>query len=200
MKIHAAAFLLVGAIATPVCAADLYHGGLKDAAPVVAPVPVWTGFYLGGNVGGGWASLNFNDHELANDSGFVGGGQIGYNYQVGALVLGIESDIGVVSMSDLNDGNSSMLIDVTGRLGFAAGPALFYAKGGWAYLDVANGLDGWTVGGGIEYKFSQNWSVKAEYQHFDFADLNGVSGLDLTANVGKVGINYHFANSYVPLK
>ena len=85
-----------------------------------------------------------------------------------------------------NDAN--FYADVTGRLGYAAGPALFYAKGGWAFLDTNftvdgcciaaglcrgrfsnnNGLDGWTVGGGIEYMWSPSWSVKAEYLYLRF--------------------------------
>ena len=183
----------------PAMAADMYApGGLKDV-PVVASAPTWTGFYLGGNVGGSWATVSLGSVDLATDSGFVGGGQIGYNFQTGALVLGIESDIGVVSLSKF-ESDAKLLVDVTGRVGYAAGPALFYAKGGWAYLDTLKGLDGWTVGGGIEYKFNPSWSVKAEYQYFGFANVDNVNGLDLTANVAKVGLNYHFANSYVPLK
>ncbi len=129
-----------------------------------------------------------------------GGGTVGYNYQTGAFVFGFEADFGGVGLTGTNyysvpSGNNywnkqdgSFYADVTGRLGFAAGPALFYAKGGWAYLDDASSfgfgklvgnswytdssLDGWTIGGGIEYMWSPNWSVKAEYLYFDFGKLN----------------------------
>ena len=67
---------------------------------------------------------------------------------------------------------------------------------------------GWTAGGGIEYAFSNSWSVKAEYLYLDFGDVTasaggGVSGLGLdsasvgvtshlTANIVRVGLNYQF--------
>ena len=89
---------------------------------------------------------------------------------------------------------------MTGRLGYAAGPALFYAKGGWGYLDtnrrgslrclaavytalvITTTRYGWTVGGGIEYMWSPTWSVKAEYLYFDFGKklrYNYADGSDL---------------------
>ena len=75
-----------------------------------------------------------------------------------------------------------------------------------------NGLDGWTVGGGIEYMWSPSWSVKAEYLYFDFSrnhdnadfiDANlerSASTATCTVNSFKVGLNYHFNNVYTPLK
>ena len=75
-----------------------------------------------------------------------------------------------------------------------------------------NGLDGWTVGGGIEYMWTPSWSVKAEYLYFDFSrDHNNADFIDpilgtfrferdLTVNSFKVGLNYHFNNVYTPLK
>ena len=195
-----------------------------------------------------------------NNSGVFGGGTVGYNYQAGnwgfgsgAWVIGFEADFGGAGLSNnWNDGlaatrfgflhvknDANFYADVTGRLGYAVGPALFYAKGGWAFLDANftidgcctsaglpfslnnnnnnNGLNGWTVGGGIEYLWSPSWSVKAEYLFFDFsrnhnhADLidaeraDGVIGTfrfenDLTVNSFKVGLNYHSNAPYTPLK
>ena len=91
--------------------------------------------------------------------------------------------------------------DVTGRLGWTWGPALIYAKGGFAWLNADlrkkesvfdsygtfcssgvgwcdfnhnnnNTLTGWTVGGGVEWKVSPAWSIKVEYLHFDFSNFN----------------------------
>src|SRR5271166_5011520 len=145
-----------------------------------------------------------------NNDGVFGGGTVGYNWQAGnwgfgsgAWVIGVEADFGGAGLNgSFNDGllatqfgflrvknDGSFYADVTGRLGYAVGPALFYAKGGWAFLDTNfavdgcctgaglpfslnnnnNGLDGWTVGGGIEYMWSPSWSVKAEYLYFDFS-------------------------------
>ena len=169
-------------------------------------------------------------------SGVVGGGQVGYNYQSGAFVLGAEADFGgfgfshtrdLISIPALSLGIGTKIedgfaLDVTGRLGYAAGPALFYVKGGYAYFDgkigidaptpfnvTKSGLDGWTIGGGIEYKINPSWSVKGEYQYFDFGNydlvpINVFTAIhdNLTANVVKVGVNYFVGGpaGYTPLK
>ncbi len=90
------------------------------------------------------ASLaRYND----NASGVVGGGTLGYNWQTGAFVAGIEVDLDGIGLSNNNNGwlynagwrynnNGAFLVDVTGRLGYAVGPALFYVKGGWAFIDA----------------------------------------------------------------
>ncbi len=235
------------AVATQVNAADLYApGGMKDTPYVVAPT--WTGFYVGANVGGGWSQLDSSwdftriDINTTNEAtGVVGGGQVGFNWQTGAFVIGAEADFDgfgfshtrdIISIPALGRGlgtriDSGFALDATGRLGYAAGPALFYAKGGYAYFDGKigldapsplnvnkSGIDGWTIGGGIEYKFSSAWSVKGEYQYYDFgsvtldplAAIGRVGGPtisnDLTVNVVKVGVNYYFGGccGYTPLK
>src|SRR4029077_7527821 len=62
-------------------------------APLPAPVFLWTGFYVGANVGGAWARNNWSDTlfltNFNNNGGvFIGGGQIGFNYQIGGFVRG----------------------------------------------------------------------------------------------------------------
>jgi hypothetical protein len=117
---------------------------------VPAPPVTWTGFYIGGHIGGAWADLKTTDvdqwwsaygHDWnTNPIGVIGGGQAGYNYQTGAFVIGFEADFGGTGFSNsaniapflqINSG-AGFYADVTGRLGYAAGPALFYVKGGWA--------------------------------------------------------------------
>ena len=87
-------------------------------------------------------------------SGVIGGGQIGYNWQAtnvfSGFVFGVEADFGGTGFSFnhhpfnnvlINDDmNSGFYADFTGRLGYAAGPALFYIKGGWAWFDPAASL------------------------------------------------------------
>jgi outer membrane immunogenic protein len=230
-------------------AADVYSnsGGLKDS-PVSSSAYNWSGFYAGVNAGGGWSQLDSSftttnssgtsgltiNHTNA-DVGVVGGGQAGYNFQTGAFVVGLEGDFGYLGVSNTSNiitafapGNSlalgtkiepGFLADITARVGYASGPALFYVKGGWAYFDgsvgtsgitalgssnlrdvSASGLSGWTLGGGIEYLISPSWSIKGEYQHFDFgsvdfhpviSDPTVVIGNTLTADTVKVGLNYH---------
>ena len=156
---------LVG-VAGAANAADLYKGSTKDV-PVYVPPPTWTGFYIGAHVGGFWADIK--NHDLDdfmlhgrdwgwnnNNDGVFGGGTVGYNYQTGAFVFGVEADFGGAGLTNnWNDGvlvgnpgflhvknDASFYADVTGRLGYAAGPALFYAKGGWAFLDTNFTVDG----------------------------------------------------------
>jgi opacity protein-like surface antigen len=241
----AAAVVLAGA-AGAANAADMYAGGMKDVGFV--PPPLWTGLYIGAHVGGAWADLQTTDRDGIwapyagyswNDSasGVIGGGQIGYNWQANnvfnGFVFGVEADFGGTGFSVnhhpfnnafWSDGvDSGFYADFTGRLGYAAGPALFYIKGGWAYFDgnntlrdtgfygapysvCNNGLSGWTFGGGIEYKFAPNWSAKVEYLYYDFGNFTenlygvGFNGFDrdLTVNTVKVGINYSLGNFYQP--
>ena len=122
--------------------------GYKDA-PVVA-YPTWTGYYIGGHVGGAWSTIDFTDvgHvpnvPFNNDtSGFFGGGQVGYAYQLGNLVIGPEVDIGGMGLSHtatevggagaVGSVSSGFYFDITGRLGYTWGPTLLYIKGGYAY-------------------------------------------------------------------
>lgn len=194
---------------------------------MIAAVPLftWTGFYVGVNAGYGW---NNNDHTVVtpagtvlavtgqDDGGFVGGAQVGYNYQFGSFVVGVETDLqyadiggrGAFTVNGANfftDDSDNYFGTVRGRLGFAFDRALVYATGGFAYGDVgtfgeANG--GWTVGGGVEYAFTNNLTMKVEglYVNLDQSDVqftrNGVlfssNGGDNDFGVVRVGLNYKF--------
>jgi outer membrane immunogenic protein len=134
----------------------------RPPAPYVAvPVFTWTGFYIGGNVGGGnggFRTTNFNGPAAGggvvgvtrpgafnnNSTGFTGGGQIGYNYQIGNFVIGVEADASYTDFSRtrlLGGGNSardslSYLGTVRGRVGYAWDRVLVYGTGGFAYGDA----------------------------------------------------------------
>ena len=132
--------------------------------PVYAPPPVyvappfsWTGFYIGPNLGGAWSQRNLTDTLLGlnlsnvNDKGaFIGGGQLGYNYQFGNFVLGIEADFdGVASTNSPGTGvagpafgtqvtnNNRWIATLAGRFGITNDTWLFYGKagGGWVGSD-----------------------------------------------------------------
>src|SRR4051794_15011315 len=91
----------IAAVASAAQAADL--PSRRAPAPFIAAVPIftWTGFYVGVNAGYGWnvndnnnyydSSLGFYGNNSDSDGGFVGGGQIGYNYQIGQFVIGVET-------------------------------------------------------------------------------------------------------------
>jgi outer membrane immunogenic protein len=269
----------------------------KEASVYMPPPPMWTGFYLGLNAGGGWGATTnaatvsaplFDGVALAantldplrqlagtglinggaalansgianvNQNGFIGGGQIGYNYQWGAtFVVGIEADIQgttiqgssgytgasqdsiawkdpvfpgnapcsvngcTFSRTALGSGQITAGIDwmgmVRGRLGYLFTPTmLVFGTGGFAYGGVngsathagiiqatlsgandaqnpvpfpysklngaylfpiipgagnySNTQVGWTAGGGVEWMFMPNWSVKAEALYYDLGN------------------------------
>ena len=177
-------------------AADL--GGYRPAEvePVDTSPPVrlftWRGFYVGVNGGYAWGSgdstvisdgVNRATLDAIDPSGFLGGGQVGYNAQFGNFVIGAEADIQggwvdgsstgvagvfgpVATSSDLN-----WLSTVRGRVGFAADRMLIYATGGvaWADMDFTAGgasgsetLTGYALGGGVEWALGNNWTARAE--------------------------------------
>jgi outer membrane immunogenic protein len=231
----ALAVVLLGSVALPAMAADL--PSRKEAPVYIAPAPVysWTGFYVGAEFGGQWGqnttSLvnNFTQNTLLttgnyNTSGVVGGGLIGYNYQINQFVLGVEGDL----TGSSNQGRFTTPVGlasqnsqygfgagVRGRLGFAMDRTLIYATGGWAYETIdqtyANPLvnnflqqristerSGYTIGGGVEYAFSPNWSARLEYRYTDYGKyVSNYSNLvsiqqHPTDNTVQAAINYHF--------
>lgn len=196
------------------------------APPPPPPIFNWTGFYIGGFVGGAGADRNASASEPVNtpfgfyngtglstsyglDSSFIGGGTVGYNWQKpgSAFVLGIEGEVGYLhlrgarqdvnaaafNLSPVDSVDSTRLGDwygvIAGRAGWSANRALFYIKGGVAFVNhaysfndscIGAGAPGcgpgflvinrssdtqatYAVGAGIEYAFNSNWSVKGEY-------------------------------------
>jgi outer membrane immunogenic protein len=163
----AGAVMLTTALTAPGWAADL-GARTFTKAPAVAPVTNWSGLYIGGNLGYGWGSGNtdvsflptpaefgFNNTTLgARSSGVIGGAQLGYNWQIGSLVTGLEADIqgsGIKDSARANptfegtaelDPNGVLSSEtklawfgtVRGRLGVTVTPdLLLYGTGGFAY-------------------------------------------------------------------
>jgi len=207
------AFLGMAAI-VPAQAADLAARPYTKAPAYAPPAPIynWTGFYIGGHIGGAFGGSN---NVLApgfitnnNDGRFMGGVQVGYDTQFSPnWVFGIEANYSFLDTGS-NFANRG-LGSVTGRLGYTWGPALLYVKGGYGWADSRftngfagnGGRDGYTVGGGLEYLFTQNWSGKVEYQYYDFGTVNFISQAPLPLVTGsfrndqhtiKVGLNYRF--------
>jgi outer membrane immunogenic protein len=229
----------------PAVAADLSTRPVYKAPPITPSYYNWSGFYVGGHVGGAWADKDwtqtfpaaFGGNAASFDAnGFIGGGQIGYNWQTGSWVFGIEADAswsgqsGSAVQTNTPAWTSSTDINrfgtVTGRLGFAWDRVLVYGKGGfaWANEDHAQTFTpvggptalvsstsathtGWTVGAGLEYALSDNWSAKVEYNYIDLGTrsvgfANGAPApaaravdsfdVDQTMHVVKFGVNYRF--------
>jgi len=166
-------------------------------APVVYAPPVynWSGFYIGGNVGGGFADSSWTDPSGAANNkfskdGFIGGGQIGANVQFNWLVLGVEGDFdwtglkgsGTDSVGNTINTKTEWTSTVTGRVGAAFDRLLVYGKGGVAFANDESSLNdisggtasttltrtGWTAGAGLEYALAQNWTAKIEYDYLGF--------------------------------
>jgi outer membrane immunogenic protein len=216
------------AFAAPALAADLPARPYTKAPAYTAPEVVynWTGFYIGGNIGGAFAG---NSSFEGSDGRFMGGVQGGFDYQFAPnWVIGAEAQYDWMANNNnggvrfpggtLITGNSNQLGSVTGRFGYTWGPALLYAKGGYAWRDN-NGIgvsnlagapvafttdgghrDGYTVGAGLEYMFAPNWSAKAEYQYYNFGSTNFIGGpaeiigsrFREDEHTVKVGVNYRF--------
>jgi outer membrane immunogenic protein len=287
MKKLAIAAVAGSALLTGIVTASAADMAVKAPIPM-APAPFsWTGFYIGANVGGGWTGNNGGSDfgplfppfiVLAPQaaiptlipgqldvlggngrrSGVLGGGQVGYNWQVNQFVLGVEADaVGTglggnsasatrtfgppILLATVNQtvsvefGRIDWMASFRGRAGFAVDHALFYVTGGGAVAGIGgstttvvngpgiaipagtfvatNGGDrtrwGWTVGGGVEWAFSQNWSVAGEYRHTDFGNrgtafdipsglaaapifATGTSSSRLTVDQATARLNYRF--------
>jgi outer membrane immunogenic protein len=202
-------------------AADLSVAPLYKAPPApVTPAYNWSGFYLGLNGGGGWGHSYWDTSATGmRPSGAVAGGTAGYNWQFGNAVIGLEGDIDWANLKGSNTStlcpagcstSDTWLSTVRGRAGYAFGGILPYITGGLAVGDVrasspgfagaTNTSTGWTVGGGVEFALTGNWTAKAEYLHVDLGRFNcGVNcdGLP-TDNVSmhddlvRAGVNYRF--------
>jgi outer membrane immunogenic protein len=195
-------------MAAPASAADLAaRPYAKAPPPMVAAYYDWSGFYIGAN--GGWGSSRkcwdattaggvFLVAEGCHDAtGGVAGGQIGYRWQTGTWVFGLE---GQGDWADLRGSNISVAfpafrntskIDAfglfTGQVGVAWNNVLFYVKGGGAVtgdrftvntaignalVATANDQTRWggAVGAGLEFGFAPGWSAGVEYDHLFMQD------------------------------
>src|ERR1700730_14891565 len=214
------------AFAAHAMAADMPARTYTKAPAYTAPELIynWTGFYIGGHVGGAVAG---NNSLQTNHGSLLCGVRFGVRYQVAPTGGGgIEAQYSWLNQNttgiafpagSLITSRNDQLGSVTGRFGYTWGPALLYAKGGYAWRDnpnigvtvagtpvgfTTNGnqQNGWTVGAGLEYMFAPNWSAKAEYQYYKFgsttftagpAEIVGTRFRDDDHTV-KVGVNYRF--------
>jgi len=216
-------------------AADLPLKTRRPAPEIVQPI-TWTGLYIGGHLGGGWANWDgiydsfgdLNPFE-SKPSGWVGGMQIGQNRQWDSFVLGWEADVSAAGL-DRNfivqstsccsvraafTTNVNLLATLRGRVGWTFDRALLYVTGGLAYAHAreefistsfrmhggSNDHWGGVVGGGIEWKYNPNWSIRGEALYYIFDNSKSFTNHDnsqrasLNLNdvlVARFGVNYHF--------
>jgi outer membrane immunogenic protein len=196
---------------SPALGADLPYA---KAPPAAATVYDWTGVYIGGFGGGGFGNHNYNNANgpagFANftvnydSTGGIGGGEVGYNWQSGNYLVGVEADgfwsgikgndasqaLGAVDQSDLRWGGT-----LRARGGIAVDRWLLFFTGGWAFGDIqhtstapgfpvdqfTNHRSGLAAGGGIAYAITNNVITKLEYRYYDFGTYSR-AGNPLTVN------------------
>jgi outer membrane immunogenic protein len=195
---------LVLAMGGVALAADLPAGNYYTA-PAPLGAYSWAGPYLGATVGYEKGQVSNNPTQ---PSGVAGGIEGGYNWQFGQFVAGAETDIQASSASDTFapwQFSNPWFGTLRGRAGVAIGNTLLFGTAGVAYgsLDVQTPGNlsesrtgfGWVAGAGLEVGFTPRWSAKAEWLYLDLADhsysLTGTSN-GLTANLLRLGVNYHF--------
>jgi outer membrane immunogenic protein len=163
-------------------------------------------------------------------AGYVAGAEAGYNWQgrfglEDYVLVGVEADIQGSTIEASNDqivfavvqtGNSfrsslDWFGTLRGRIGFAFSPVLFYGTAGLAAGSVRNSIDGvsngdgisigYALGGGVEYRFSQEWSFKVEYLYINLGDnapsnadeFRRTAGRDNEYDIVRFGLNYRFS-------
>lgn len=210
-------------------AADMPVKAPVYKAPVIAPPYNWTGFYVGGHIGGAWSNVDISDPTGAvfaplgatigaDGNGFLGGGQIGFNWQTGHWVFGVQGDMAWtgINTSVVDPFLPTMTLNyktdwiamLTGRVGYAWDNWLLYAKGGAAWvhskysatgtspfapigfsMSGADTRDGWVAGAGVEYGITPNWTAFIEY---DYVGL-GTRGITLSPPVIAANVNQNIS-------
>jgi outer membrane immunogenic protein len=208
-----------------VAAVGLATSGAAFAADMAVkappPPPVdssWAGPYIGGHLGvaiernkftdidnfGFFLPGGLNDVFLDNTkAGFIGGGQVGYNWQVNRFVFGVEGDLSWINartnvtinaIPTVASAKMDWMTTFRGRVGMAVSPmTLLYLTGGVAiarfsdawgdlaaapqggYITSSHTRAGPVVGGGVEYKATPNWIVRVEGLYADFGSKTDAS-------------------------
>jgi outer membrane immunogenic protein len=205
-----AGLLALAGLIGPLSAADIQRPVYKGPAPVYyQPVYNWTGLYMGVNGGYGWGTTNWSALGSSFDvSGGLFGGQVGYNWQFGQFVYGLEADVDWTDIHGNSFVNSAagcaanicttrnnFISTARGRLGYAIDRWMPYITGGLAVGNIqtttpfTTGVNqtnaGWTIGAGLEFALVGNWTAKVEYLYVDLGNTTcgGACGFPLGNNV-----------------
>jgi outer membrane immunogenic protein len=200
-----------------VSAASAADMPMKSPAPMMAPAYNWTGFYVGVNGGYGWGTTTGTALPVAtggnvNLTGGLVGGTLGYNFQMGSWVLGLEADYDWANINGTTTLGGTFTINslgsARGRLGYAWNNVLLYGTGGFAWgsatgagfgVTESHTHTGWAAGGGLEYGVTRNLSLKGEYLYTSLSAQNYFVPVvpapnDVGANVStiRLGANWRF--------
>ena len=148
MKKFLLATVALASISAPALAADLGARPYYNNAPAyAAPIYNWTGFYIGGHIGGAFSGSNSFNGLVLNDhnSRLMGGVQAGADWQFAPnWVLGVEGQYSWLGSNNVNavfpggffyNNDQRAIGSITGRVGWTWGPGLVYVKGGYAFSD-----------------------------------------------------------------
>jgi outer membrane immunogenic protein len=206
--------LVAGIAAAAFCGAPAFAADMPTKGPVYRPVdPMfnWTGFYAGGNVGYGWGKsdvTNVSTNDIAffpagggesiHPKGWVGGGQLGYNWQTGQLVTGLEASYSASGMKKVLSNVSYLdptatliatskirdITSATAKIGIANNRWLAYVDAGYARANVPLNLHRTAGGAALEVfastsQWYNGWTVGAGV---DYAIAQNVS----------LGISYNY--------
>ena len=213
-------------------AADIGKASHLPGAPPMPAFHSWTGVYAGiqagygvgdasGTQNGGGTFFPVVPYSI-DPHGFIGGGHLGYNHQIGQWVFGLEGDLEAANVKGLTtqtaaglpyffNTDAQMLASVRGRAGIALDAWLLYTTGGvaWANVDTPplNALSstrtGWTLGAGVEYALNPNWTTRLEYRYTDFgrerapgAEAASFDDNAFSFHALRVGLTYRFGRSW----
>lgn len=218
--------LLVGAVllaaSMPVKAADFSFA--NETIVAAAPGFDWNGVYLGINGGGAWGGVDWKYVRGASNDWDTDGGTfgatLGYNFQTGPWMIGVEGDFDWADIGGSIDCpnpafscNSELdwFATLRGRAGWSTGRFLFFGTAGLAVADMrvetilgkksfgsSNTAAGWTAGLGTEVGFWSRWSAKLEWLYYDLGTNTYTvdNGLKVKAsqhgNMVRVGLNRRF--------
>lgn len=182
-------------------AAALLASTSAQAADVTATPYNWSGAYIGIQAGGRWAEESISGHFANGVSGWdvkpsggLIGGYAGYNHQISNIVIGVEVGVAFNNISDYwflwpldYKSSAEQLISVNARLGYALDRTLFYGTAGYTKarykFEIVSDFhdydippekynrNGYNIGAGIEYAFTDNIIARAEYRYFNFGKV-----------------------------
>jgi len=218
-------------------AAAVAPGALAADLPARAPAPVvvppaasWAGFYVGLHAGVNWQQshnkgeyASIFDLQRTDSTGFIGGGQIGYNWQNGNFVFGIEVDgswlSNKASVRAFEDDRYSAsnrvrwLVTARPRFGLAVGNTMAYTTAGVAFAGMQNTAIfgssqeviisdkktrvGWAVGGGVEHMWTQNFTIALEGLFVDLGQQTIIARRDdMTTRFSNQAVIARFKANY----
>lgn len=206
-------------------AADIPRAPQPAAVLQPSSVYTWSGFYAGVDGGYAWGWSRWSDPLAGTSRTHLGGaalgGHLGYNWQTGPLVYGVETDAAWANLSGTPgtgiafcgtgpcETTQNWIGTTRGRIGYAFGSLLPYLTAGAAYGDVQTTVPwgsasstrlGWSAGAGLEVGLNKNWTAKVEFLHLDLGTASFFNAASNASTVSvpvkddllRAGISYHW--------